>query len=265
MRIRANTPRGELEPAERIAFTDAELCLQRTPSRLDPMYNSRSYYDDFIVVHINQTLGVHDDAVFLPWHREFIHLFEQALQQQCGYTGSLPYWNWPLWASSLSTSPLFDGSASSLSGDGFPEGNETYHINENVIPHGSGGGCVMSGPFVDYTVIYGPFTFEDVFYFNGTLPPWTFKTTERCFSRDLNTYVATRATSQAVVDVLLASETFSEFNNQLDLRRNQNPDYGKCCLTYHSSRVKCRKSCFPIACEQLRRLWHDNLHTYFLG
>lgn len=223
---KTDADRGELTPAERISFTDAELCLQSKPSQLEAKYNSRSYYDDFVVVHINQTLGVHDDAVFLPWHREFIHLFEQALRQECGYTSTLPYWDWPLWASSLSKSPLFDGSASSLSGDGYPQGNQTYNINENIIPHGSGGGCVMSGPFVDYTVIYGPFTFEEVFYFNGTLPPWAFKVTERCFNRDLNTYVATRATSQAVVDVLLASNTFSDFNDQLDLRRNKNPDYG---------------------------------------
>lgn len=227
LKLRNDLNRGQLAPVERKAFTDAELCLQRMPSQLDARYNSRSYYDDFVAVHINQTLGIHDDGIFLPWHREFIHLFEQALQKYCGYTGNLPYWNWPEWAASLSTSPLFDGSAYSLSGDGYPQGNETYMINENVIPHGSGGGCVMSGPFVDYTVIYGYFNFSDVFYFNGTLPPWAFDTNERCFNRDLNTYVATRGTSQSVVDKLLASQTFSDFNDQLDVRQNQNPDYGK--------------------------------------
>lgn len=226
--ISVNVIRGELEPAARKAFTDAQLCLQKLPSRLDARYNSRSYYDDFVAVHINQTLGVHDDGVFLPWHREFIHLFLLALRQECGYQGTLPYWNWPMWASSLSTSPLFDGSPYSLSGDGYlQDENVTYMINENVIPHGSGGGCVMSGPFVDYTVIYGYLDFATIFYFNGTLPPSVFDTNERCFNRYLNTYVATKATSQAVVDQLLASETAYEFNNQLDIRFNQNPDYGK--------------------------------------
>lgn len=217
-----------MKPAERKAFTDAQLCLQKLPSRLDAQYNSRSYYDDFVAVHINQTLRVHEDGVFLPWHREYIHLFVLALQQECGYKGTLPYWNWPMWASSLSTSPLFDGSAYSLSGDGYPQDdNVTYTINEDVVPHGSGGGCVMSGPFVDYTVIYGYLDFASIFYFNGTLPPWVFKTNERCFNRDLNTYIATRGTSQTVVDQLLASQTISEFNNQLDVRYGQNPDYGK--------------------------------------
>lgn len=88
--------RSELKPAERKAFTDAQLCLQKLPSRLDARYNTRSYYDDFIAVHINKTLQVHSDGIFLPWHREYIHLFVLALQQECGYEGTLPYWNWPM-------------------------------------------------------------------------------------------------------------------------------------------------------------------------
>lgn len=223
---KADVNRSQLQPDERKAFTDAQLCLQATSSRLDPKYNSRSYYDDFVAVHINQTLGVHTDGIFLPWHREYINLFEQALQQECGYLGTIPYWDWPRWASSLSTSPLFDGSDYSLSGDGYPEGNATYQINENVFPHGSGGGCVMAGPFVNYTVIYGYLDFTEIFAFNGTLPFWVFDRNERCFSRDLNTYVATRGTSQASVDALLASQDISEFNDQLDIRAGKMPDYG---------------------------------------
>lgn len=89
--VYVNTDRSELKFAERKAFTDAQLYLQKLSSRLDAQYNSRSYYDDFIAVHINQTLDVHTDGIFLPWHREYIHLFVLALQQECGYKGTLPY------------------------------------------------------------------------------------------------------------------------------------------------------------------------------
>lgn len=30
---------------------------------------------------------------FLPWHRLFIHLQEKLLQDECGYTGAVPYWH----------------------------------------------------------------------------------------------------------------------------------------------------------------------------
>lgn len=226
--------RSQLEPAERKAFTDAELCLQSKPSRLDPKYNSRSYYDDFVAVHINQTLQVHTDGIFLPWHREYIHLFEQALMNECGWQGTLPYWNWPLWASSLSTSPLFDGSEYSLSGDGYPNGTAPVMINQAEFPHGSGGGCVMSGPFTEYTVIYGYLPFSDIFVFNGILPPSVFDVNERCFNRDLNTYVATNLTSQHDVDVLLASTTAEEFIGQLDVRMQGNPPIGKSNFSFAS-------------------------------
>lgn len=29
----------------------------------------------------------HDAAPFLPWHRYFIHLYELALRESCGYEG----------------------------------------------------------------------------------------------------------------------------------------------------------------------------------
>lgn len=32
----------------------------------------------------------HDAAPFLPWHRYFIHAYEKALKDHCGYKGTLP-------------------------------------------------------------------------------------------------------------------------------------------------------------------------------
>lgn len=41
--------------------------------------------------HINYTLHTHLSGLFLPWHRHFIHLWETALRDECGYKGFLPY------------------------------------------------------------------------------------------------------------------------------------------------------------------------------
>ena len=37
------------------------------------------------------TYEAHDTAAFLPWHRYFIHVYEEALREQCSYSGHLTY------------------------------------------------------------------------------------------------------------------------------------------------------------------------------
>ncbi|MGH7491870.1 MAG: tyrosinase family protein [bacterium] len=54
-------------------------------------------YDRFVAWHRDAmnapTMLAHRTAAFLPWHREFIHRFELALQEiDAGVT--LPYWDW---------------------------------------------------------------------------------------------------------------------------------------------------------------------------
>lgn len=45
---------------------------------------------------MNQTLTIHYTATFLTWHRYYIHLFEEALRDECGYQGNLPVGDKPL-------------------------------------------------------------------------------------------------------------------------------------------------------------------------
>lgn len=33
----------------------------------------------------------HETAAFLPWHRYFIHVYENALREECAYSGHLTY------------------------------------------------------------------------------------------------------------------------------------------------------------------------------
>lgn len=44
---------------------------------------------------------------------------EQTLRSECNYTGSIPYWDWTKTAEEgFANSEMFDGSATSLSGNG---------------------------------------------------------------------------------------------------------------------------------------------------
>ncbi|POS79237.1 hypothetical protein DHEL01_v202360 [Diaporthe helianthi] len=204
----------DLTPEERIAYTDAVLCLQskeaKTPSNLAE--GAKSRFDDFIVAHINQTNTIHQTANFLGWHRWFIWEHEQALRNECGYKGALPYWDWARTAEEgLAKSPLFDGSATSLSGDGAPM-NYTAHdyvaVNENnkdaavYLPPGSGGGCVMSGPFVNYTVNLGPGGLTTIDSGSDS-SGYPYKHNPRCLKRSLTDYSNKRFANSTSVLTLL--------------------------------------------------------------
>jgi tyrosinase len=60
----------------------------RTPAEVAP--GARSRFDDFTVVHIQQTLNIHYTGNFQPWHRFFVYTYEKALRDECGYTGYQP-------------------------------------------------------------------------------------------------------------------------------------------------------------------------------
>lgn len=66
------------------------------PSKLRPGLapGAKSRYDDFVSVHINQTTTIYLSGWFLSWYWYYLYSFEQALRQECGYKGYVPYWNW---------------------------------------------------------------------------------------------------------------------------------------------------------------------------
>jgi tyrosinase len=53
------------------------------------------------------------------------------------------YWDWGRWAQDPEKSPIFDGSDTSLSGNG----EKIQHRASGIAPAGNGGGCVKTGPF----------------------------------------------------------------------------------------------------------------------
>ncbi|KAI9929822.1 hypothetical protein ASPWEDRAFT_147128 [Aspergillus wentii DTO 134E9] len=150
---------GSLSPADRKKYTDAMLCLMSKPPRFsrDKVPGARNRYDDFVAVHINQTMTIHGTGNFLTWHRYFTWTFEQALRNECGYDGYQPYWAWEKYAHDPIHSPVFDGSEFSLSGNGeYVPHNGTPATAYTTLPAGRGGGCVTTGPFKNMTVNLGP-------------------------------------------------------------------------------------------------------------
>ncbi|KAI0905943.1 hypothetical protein F4823DRAFT_110886 [Ustulina deusta] len=207
---------------EKKAYIAAVKCLQAKPSIADPTFapGAKTRYDDFVAVHINQTLSIHGTGNFLTWHRYFTYAYETALRKECCYTGSQPYWNWLANTQDPSESPLFDGSATSFSGDGaFVAHNGSVNGNGNIfIPSGDGGGCVTSGPFIDYVINLGP---VDPIQDGMEPAPDALGYNPHCLSRDLSAYTAsTWLTLGNVLNVTTgaASGSLLLFQNELQGR-----------------------------------------------
>ena len=93
MRVRKDVK--DLTAQEKADFVAAILQLKQTPS---PWNSNLSYYDQFVDWHNNAFKcsidAAHMHSSFLPWHREFLLLFENALRQVSGKPITIPYWDW---------------------------------------------------------------------------------------------------------------------------------------------------------------------------
>lgn len=122
-----------LSAAERAAFVAAVLKLKEMPSPYD---STKNYYDQFVQWHIalqycdpkatKPMMMGHGAPMFLPWHREHLILFDQALEKVSPEVRiSVPYWDWT------------DQDLSKIFSDDFMGSNGDRNQN----------GALMSGPF----------------------------------------------------------------------------------------------------------------------
>lgn len=219
----------------------------KTPKEIAPGATSR--YDDFTATHMNNTLLIHVNGPFLAWHRHFLYLFQKALTDECGFNGTIlpglkplylkqghsvhqytffnsadfvpasigtiPYWNWPWWSDDLPSSPLFDGSATSLGGDGYYNASMPPMRNGNyTYPRGNGGGCIKEGPFANITTGFRNFKLEEGL--SGVLPPDVLDSAPHCVTRDLNSVIAGPSHQPEVVHDLLTAPSIRAFQGVMD-------------------------------------------------
>jgi tyrosinase len=205
--------RSTLSNSNKKKYINAVLCLQSKPAKSGSIApGAKTRYDDFLATHINQTLTIHGTGNFLSWHRYYIYTFEEALRNECGYKGYLPYANWGRYAEDLLNSPIFDGSAYSISGNG----EYTNHTGASIpspalpfikLPPGSGGGCVTTGPFKNMTVNLGPVApvSSDV---QLNPRPDGLGYNPRCLRRDIGTYAASIASTDANSTALIKNNAY---------------------------------------------------------
>jgi tyrosinase len=76
---------------EQLEYLNAVECLHVLPATSGLMNNKpRHRFDDFLALHITLTDEIHGVGQFLPWHRRFLWVYEQALRNECGYRGAQP-------------------------------------------------------------------------------------------------------------------------------------------------------------------------------
>ncbi|KAF1816123.1 Di-copper centre-containing protein [Eremomyces bilateralis CBS 781.70] len=210
-------------------YLDSVLCLFNKPSK-NGAPGARNRYDDFVAIHIANTPQIHFTGNFLSWHRYFIWSYEQALQNECGYTGSLPYFDWAKHASNIKAAPLFDGSSTSIGGDGDFKNLSAIYLPSvstpfQVVPQEGGGGCVTSGPFRNITVNLGPV--DPVF--DDAMPnpqPDGLGYNPRCLRRSLLNSIASAGLSASrVASLILQSSTIATFQDRLQGNLIPGPDY----------------------------------------
>lgn len=135
----------------------------------------------------NLLLTIFPRSAFLPWHRLFLRLHEMLLQNECGYTGALPYWDEQR---DLELYGTIDKASI--------WGSDEYSFGTNGVNVTNGTNCVIDGPFANTTLrmdqIYG------VDYYD-----------EYCLSRQWN-QTAWEFADQSYVDVCYATTTYNEAN-----------------------------------------------------
>jgi tyrosinase len=244
---------GDVPADERRAYIAAVLCLMESPSKLDPEQypGAKARYDDFVAVHINQTLAIHN-TVSLVCHfagrqsfvvtcelgkflvvASILHLgvrkcppYRMWIQRNATGTSCLvqgagretpltpmQYWDWGKWAEDPESSPIFDGSDTSLGGNG----ERINHGPQTFAPAGNGGGCVLTGPFKNMTVRLGPVSPDC-----DPPPPSNprddgFGYNPRCLRRDLSNYLPmTYGTTDLIVALITNNTDILSFQWEME-------------------------------------------------
>ncbi|KAG9189321.1 tyrosinase [Alternaria panax] len=213
-KLRVRREWGDTTASEKRAYIAAVQCINKAPSKLSATQypGARTRFDDFVAIHMKNTLSIHGTGNFLSWHRYYTFAYENALRVECGYNGAQPYWDWGRWAASPETSPIFDGSETSMSG----QGEKVQHSSSGMKPAGNGGGCIASGPFKGMMVNLGPVAAMD-----SPAPPRNPRSdgygyNPRCVKRDISNYLnQLYATTDKIVALINNSKAIGSFQDNM--------------------------------------------------
>ena len=132
----------------------------------------------------------------------------------------MPYYNWAWWHEDPASSPLFDGSDTSIGDAGayVPGRNYTCLPSEAAgcpikLEPGSGRGCI-SGPLANWTSSIGPIQTKA----KGIKPnPQAdgLGYNPRCLSRDVNKHAAYRSRDEVITELIKNSKDILSFQNRM--------------------------------------------------
>ncbi|KAH8901803.1 Di-copper centre-containing protein [Coniochaeta sp. PMI_546] len=223
---------SDLSVAERQEYIKAVLCLQSKPPKVSKSIapGAKSRFDDFVAFHMTQAMMLHDTTRLLASHRYFIWAYERALRDECGYTGYQPYMNYDRYAADPINSPMFNGNASSMGGNGapttYPGVPQPFRRPYDKIPSAGGGGCVTTGPFKDMAVSLGS---KSTVVNNVPKNPQAdgMGSNPHCLRRDGNKYSAAGATANYTLSPITEYKDIDSFYNrylgQLPLKNDPHP------------------------------------------
>lgn len=207
---------------ERTAYIKAIYCLANqtatTPLTLVPGVRNR--HDDFVASLALQADYILANGRYLPWHRLYLHLYEQTLRTTCGYPHALPYWDWTLSYTDPRLAPVFDGSPWSLGSNGAYIPNRSPIViqipNGPTLVHnpGTGGGCISGpfGPATGWSANFGPRGVP----VRGPGDGWGYN--PRCITRDLSLQYASDMRPTNVTKLVDGcGDSFACFVGQLDV------------------------------------------------
>ncbi|KAK3319573.1 hypothetical protein B0T19DRAFT_445378 [Cercophora scortea] len=214
---------SDLSVTQREEYVAAVKCLMNLPARApkDKYPGALSRFDDFVAYHMTHAAQLHDTIHLFPAHKQFLYVYEQALRNECNYTGYQPYMNYDRYAQDPIHSTMFNGNASSMGGNGAPEpgykGIPQNGRTPNIIKSGGGGGCVTEGPFSDMVVSLGPTSMSPIRGINIPKNPFANGTAanKRCLRRDINRNAAMGATADRAYSLITNNTDINGFYNQL--------------------------------------------------
>ncbi|OTA98085.1 hypothetical protein M426DRAFT_326266 [Hypoxylon sp. CI-4A] len=125
---------------DKTTFVNAIKCLMNKPSSGN-FQGSQSRYEDIVSVHQQLTPNIHQRAVFLPWHRYYVSIFESIMREECGFDRAFPWWDETLDSGNFAASDLFTDA----------------HFGPIPAKTSDGQGtCITSGTFGGTTLHIGP-------------------------------------------------------------------------------------------------------------